>query len=161
MKLFQSIARQTTKISQPSVFITLNRFYSEASVAHLAPNVQKYILEKAELCQPDDIVICDGSSEENQRLIATLIEQKLIKPIPKLENCYLAKTDPKDVARVESKTVISTDSERETIPIPQKGIEGTYTNLYLRVWSLDLETRIFFQCYKHFQKIQYFEHHYT
>lgn len=124
MKLFQSIARQTTKISQPSVFITLNRFYSEASVAHLAPNVQKYILEKAELCQPDDIVICDGSSEENQRLIATLIEQKLIKPIPKLENCYLAKTDPKDVARVESKTVISTDSERETIPIPQKGIDG-------------------------------------
>ena len=39
------------------------RAYSAASVAHLAPAVQKYILEKAELCQPDQIVVCDGSDE--------------------------------------------------------------------------------------------------
>ena len=61
---------------------------------------------------------------ENQKLIDLLIEQKLLKPIPKLENCYLAKTDPKDVARVESKTVICTENERETIPIPKPGVEG-------------------------------------
>jgi len=38
----------------------------------------------------------------------------------------LAKTDPKDVARVESKTVISTENERETIPIPAEGVEGEF-----------------------------------
>ena len=43
-----------------------------------------------------------------------------------MENCWLAKTDPKDVARVESKTVISTDNMNETIPTPADGVEGTY-----------------------------------
>ena len=61
---------------------------------------------------------------EQKRIIQTLIDQNLVKPIPKLENCYLAKTDPKDVARVESKTVICTENERETIPIPKEGVEG-------------------------------------
>ena len=49
-----------------------------------------------------------------------------MKKIPKMENCWLAKTDPKDVARVESKTVISTDNMNETIPTPADGVEGTY-----------------------------------
>lgn len=38
---------------------------------------------------------------------------------------WLAKTDPADVARVESKTVISTPNMRDTIPIPKAGITGT------------------------------------
>ena len=49
----------------------------------------------------------------------------MVKKIPKMENCWLAKTDPKDVARVESKTVISTDNMSETIPTPADGVEGT------------------------------------
>ena len=47
-----------------------------------------------------------------------------MKKIPKMENCWLAKTDPKDVARVESKTVICTDNMNETIPTPADGVEG-------------------------------------
>ena len=41
--------------------------------------------------------------------------------------CYswLATTDPRDVARVESKTVISTDNQRDTIPQPGDGVTGT------------------------------------
>jgi len=50
----------------------------------------------------------------------------LVKKIPKLENCWLAKTDPKDVARVESKTVICTDDITETIPTPAEGVEGRH-----------------------------------
>jgi phosphoenolpyruvate carboxykinase (GTP) len=92
----------------------------------LAPSIQKYILEKAELCQPDNIVVCDGSDEEQTKLISKLQAEGLIKKIPKLENCWLAKTDPKDVARVESKTVICTESENETIPTPADGVEGKY-----------------------------------
>ena len=38
---------------------------------------------------------------------------------------WLATTDPKDVARVESKTVISTPTMRETVPIPREGVKGT------------------------------------
>ena len=63
---------------------------------------------------------------EQTKLISKLQAEGLIKKIPKLENCWLAKTDPKDVARVESKTVICTESENETIPTPADGVEGKY-----------------------------------
>lgn len=37
---------------------------------------------------------------------------------------WLARTDPKDVARVESKTVIVTKNQRDTIPIPAGGVKS-------------------------------------
>ena len=37
---------------------------------------------------------------------------------------WLARTDPADVARVESKTVICTENQRETIPTPKDGVKG-------------------------------------
>jgi len=48
-------------ISDQKGSIKTRRDYSAASVAHLAPHIQEYILEKAALCQPDDIYVCDGS----------------------------------------------------------------------------------------------------
>ena len=42
---------------------TACRAYSAASVSHLSPAIQEYILEKAQLCQPDHIVVCDGSEK--------------------------------------------------------------------------------------------------
>ena len=50
-----------TYCSLNPVRILLSRDYSAASVAHLAPHIQEYILEKAALCQPDDIYVCNGS----------------------------------------------------------------------------------------------------
>ena len=38
---------------------------------------------------------------------------------------WLARTDPADVARVESKTLISTPDKNDTIPTPKDGVEGT------------------------------------
>lgn len=37
---------------------------------------------------------------------------------------WLARTDPKDVARVESKTVIVTKQQRDTVPIPSNGVKS-------------------------------------
>lgn len=41
---------------------------------------------------------------------------------------WLARTNPADTARVESKTFISTDNRSETIPTPKEGIKGVLGN---------------------------------
>ncbi|KAK8376401.1 hypothetical protein O3P69_009798 [Scylla paramamosain] len=52
----------------------------------------------------------------------------MIEPLPKYKNCWLARTDPGDVARVESKTFIVTRDRRETIPTPKEGVRGLLGN---------------------------------
>ena len=41
---------------------------------------------------------------------------------------WLARTNPADVARVESCTFISTETKNETIPTPREGVKGTLGN---------------------------------
>ena len=49
-------------------------------------------------------------------------------PLPKYDNCFLARTDPKDVARVESRTFISTPKKITTIPDAAEGVQGRLGN---------------------------------
>ncbi|KAG7478225.1 hypothetical protein MATL_G00078380 [Megalops atlanticus] len=90
-------------------------------LASLSPALREFIESSMSLCQPDALHICDGSEEENSAILALLEEQGMIKRLPKYENCWLARTDPGDVARVESKTVIVTQDQRDTIPSPRGG----------------------------------------
>ncbi len=90
-------------------------------LTHLPNSVQTFISEKARLCQPDSIYICDGSEEEYKELLHVLQRDGWIQPLEKMKNCWLALTDPKDVARVESRTFISTTNVKDTIPIPTHG----------------------------------------
>lgn len=41
---------------------------------------------------------------------------------------WLARTNPADTARVESRTFICTDNRSETIPTPRDGVKGTLGN---------------------------------
>ncbi|XP_069740962.1 phosphoenolpyruvate carboxykinase, cytosolic [GTP] isoform X2 [Narcine bancroftii] len=87
----------------------------------LSPAVRDFVEESAKLCQPASIHICDGSEEENRQILSLMEEQGMIKRLHKYQNCWLARTDPRDVARVESKTVIVTPEQRETIPMAKNG----------------------------------------
>lgn len=101
---------------------------SYGNVDLLTTGVRAFVEEGIALCQPDQVHICDGSEQENKVLIKSLLEAGTIVPLPKYDNCWLARTNPADVARVESRTFICTERREETIPTPVEGVKGTLGN---------------------------------
>ncbi|XP_076325359.1 phosphoenolpyruvate carboxykinase [GTP], mitochondrial-like [Tachypleus tridentatus] len=55
-------------------------------------------------------------------------KQGVIFQLHKYENNWLARTDPADVARVESLTFISTPNKHDTVPVTKEGVKGTLGN---------------------------------
>uniref|UniRef100_UPI00398E9C16 phosphoenolpyruvate carboxykinase [GTP], mitochondrial-like n=1 Tax=Pristiophorus japonicus TaxID=55135 RepID=UPI00398E9C16 len=90
-------------------------------LSRLPGGVRDFIDSSARLCQPQDIHICTGSTEENATIFALLEREGLVQRLAKYHNCWLARTDPRDVARVESKTVIVTERQCDTVPSPTDG----------------------------------------
>lgn len=77
-----------------------------------------WINEAVELFQPDKVVFADGSQEEWDRLTAELVEAGTLIKLneEKRPNSFLARSNPSDVARVESRTFISTENEEDAGP---------------------------------------------
>ena len=77
-----------------------------------------WINEAVELFQPDKVVFADGSQEEWDRLTAELVESGTLIKLneEKRPNSFLARSNPSDVARVESRTFISTENEEDAGP---------------------------------------------
>lgn len=77
-----------------------------------------WIEEAVELFQPESVVFCDGSEEEWNQLAEQLVEHgTLIKLDEKAQpNSFLARSNPSDVARVESRTFICSKTEEDAGP---------------------------------------------
>ena len=77
-----------------------------------------WIAEAVELFQPESVVFVDGSRDEWDRLTGELVEAGTIIKLneEKRPNSFLARSNPADVARVESRTFICSEDQEGAGP---------------------------------------------
>jgi phosphoenolpyruvate carboxykinase (GTP) len=80
--------------------------------------LKKWIEDAAALMTPDSVEICDGARAEYDRMIRITLEAGLATKLNEtiLPNCYLYRSDPTDVARVENRTFIASKSQDDAGP---------------------------------------------
>jgi phosphoenolpyruvate carboxykinase (GTP) len=80
--------------------------------------LNRWVEEVARLTQPQSIYWCNGSESEEAELIARMLEnEELIRLNERTHpNCYLHRSDPSDVARVEHLTYVCTTSRDDAGP---------------------------------------------
>jgi phosphoenolpyruvate carboxykinase (GTP) len=81
-------------------------------------HLRRWVRKMAELCQPARIHWVDGSKLEYDRLCAQLVEAGTFVRLNRRNwpGCFLARSDPGDVARVEERTFIASNSREAAGP---------------------------------------------
>ena len=82
------------------------------------PDLLAWVDEIRQLCHPDQVVWCDGSEAEDQRLRQLMVDSGSAIRLneQKRPNSLLVRSDPRDVARVEKRTFICSRSPDDAGP---------------------------------------------
>ncbi|MBQ7567190.1 phosphoenolpyruvate carboxykinase, partial [bacterium] len=95
-----------------------------------------WVNEIAQMCTPDQVYWCDGSQEEYDRLCQQMVESGTFIALnpEKRPGCYLCRSNPDDVARVEDRTFICAATREAAGPnnnwVDPQEMKATLTKLF-------------------------------
>jgi phosphoenolpyruvate carboxykinase (GTP) len=99
-------------------------------------NLLNWVEEVTALCKPDSVYWCDGSQAEYDRLMQGCVDSGAAIALnpEKKPGCYLFRSHPSDVARVETRTFIASKNKEDAGPtnnwIDPVELKATMTKLY-------------------------------
>ncbi|MCK9204506.1 MAG: phosphoenolpyruvate carboxykinase (GTP) [Bacteroidales bacterium] len=102
----------------------------------ISKKLQNWVNDWAALCQPDSVHWCDGSAEENQKLLDQMVKTGMAVKLDesKRPNSYYFQSDPSDVARVENRTFICSSKKEDAGPtnnwMDPAEMKATLTEMY-------------------------------
>ena len=93
-----------------------NQTSTESITSH--KGLAAWVDEMTKLCQPNQVSWCDGSEQEYQRLCDLMVQSGTLTRLnaQKRPGCFLARSHPSDVARVEDRTYICSKTKDEAGP---------------------------------------------